>query len=104
MRSSRLASIAPHLIDVSWAGVTGVDVHKVWRVFLLQLAFAREYPAAYRLSSLAVRNPVLESVLPSLLYVKMTAILDDALDEHLDSQSSGLPKGYRQDLNGRICF
>jgi hypothetical protein len=87
-------------------GEVTVDTRKTWRVFLVQLEFARHYPVAYQLTSLgaAVRNPVLETVLPSLLHIKLMAILDDALAGYLDASSRRLPARYREDLNGRIGF
>lgn len=76
-----------------------------WRQFLIELEFARNYPIAYQLEhGTAVRNPVLESILPSLLHIKMAALLDEALDSHLNSTGTALPKGYRSNLDGRISF
>lgn len=76
-----------------------------WRVFLIELEFARNYPIAYQLGQgLAVRNPVLEQVLPSLLHIKMSALLDDALDMYLTATTTALPKNYRSTLEGRISF
>ena len=83
-----------------------MDVGKDWRVFLIQLAFAREYPMAYQVSSpgLATRNPILESILPSLLYIKMAALMDGALEEYIAANQLQPGKRYRADFNGRINF
>ena len=43
-------------------------------------------------------------MLPALLHIKMTALLDEALDAHMQSAGISLPGGYRADLNGRISF
>lgn len=79
---------------------------ETWRIFLIELEFARNYPMAYQLTSNNVvgRNPVLEEILPSLLHLRMTAVLDGALEAYLDSTGTSLPADYRSDLNGRICF
>ena len=83
-----------------------MDTRETWWVFLVQLEFARNYPVAYQLTShgAAVRNPLLEAILPSLLHIKMTAILDEALGRYLESSKTALPADYRPDLNGRIGF
>jgi hypothetical protein len=76
-----------------------------WRTFLIEIEFARNYPLAYQLDGgAAVRNPVLEKVLPSLLYVKMAALLNEAFESYLDAANTVLPNGYRSTLDGRISF
>ncbi len=81
------------------------DIRGAWRLFLIELEFARNYPMAYQLGHrLAVRNPVLEKILPSLLYIKMAALLDEGLAAYLISTTSVLPKAYRSTLDGRISF
>ncbi|MDY0341769.1 MAG: hypothetical protein RBS17_11250 [Coriobacteriia bacterium] len=83
-----------------------MEIRQLWRVFLVERALARDYQTPYQLSSMipAARNPILESLLPSLLHVKLASILDAALEEYLDTNEHTLPKGYRNDLNGRICY
>lgn len=76
-------------------------------MFLVQLEFARHYPMAYSLSAGGGRppnNPVLERLLPSLLHIKMMALLDEALEEYLTGKGQKLPSKYRDDLNGRISY
>jgi hypothetical protein len=83
----------------------GID--KSWRRFLIDVTFGRHYPAYYSMSALHVRgarrNPILDNLLPSLLYIKAVAILDAALLSKLDEHGVK-PKqfGHRNDLYGRI--
>lgn len=50
------------------------------------------------------RNPLLDYLLPSLLYVKMVAILDEALSFFVAARGLTMPKEYRKSLHGRIEF
>jgi hypothetical protein len=77
-------------------------IAKTWRTFLIELEFARNYPIVYQLNhGPAVRNPVLERILPSLLHIKMAALLDEALETYLISTGT---TGYQESLYGRISF
>jgi hypothetical protein len=81
------------------------EVRQAWRVLLIESEFARNYPIAYQLDAgAAARNPVLEKILPSLLHIKMAAVLDEALETHLAATNTSLPKTYRPTLDGRISF
>ena len=83
------------------------SVAKSWRRLLIDVAFGRNYPAYFSMSSATVRgaprNPILDELLPSLLQIKAVAVLDKALRVKLDSDGT-TPKahGFRNDLNGRI--
>ncbi len=52
----------------------------------------------------AMRNPLLESVLPSLLYIKMVALLDDALTSLMERRGLSPPKKFPDSLKGRIDY
>lgn len=81
------------------------NVHQAWRILLIESEFARNYPIAYQLDTrTAVRNPVLEKILPSLLHIKMATVLDEALESRLTETDTSLPKNYRPTLEGRISF
>lgn len=81
------------------------EIAKAWRRFQIESVFARNYPIAYRLDGgAAARNPILEEILPSLLHIKLTALLDEALDYHILTQNLPLPKGYRPRLKDRISL
>ena len=81
------------------------DINRAWLDYLVRLALARDYAIGYRLDGhTALPCPPLEDALPALEYIKMAAILDDALEQHLTTKGPDLPKGYRPTLGGRIRF
>lgn len=84
------------------------DIPDVWKHFLIDLEFARNYSLAYiDLPGPAPKNPVLEKLLPSLLHIKAVAILDHAFGAWIDSQGLNVPKktyGEGKTLNGKIEF
>jgi hypothetical protein len=47
---------------------------------------------------------LLDGLLPALLHIKATAILDDALELWLDENGHRLSNPYRNDLNGRVQY
>ncbi len=59
------------------------DILKAWHRLLQELELARNYHMPYLLTGFsgAFRNPLLDYLLPSLLYVKLVAILDETLVE-----------------------
>jgi hypothetical protein len=57
---------------------------EAWRRFRLEAEAAKNYPKSYALFVLQThRDLLLEQLLPTLLYVKGVAILDDALESWL---------------------
>lgn len=82
------------------------EIRSVWRQFLIDRAFARNYTLGYLdHPGLPARNPVLERLLPSLLHVKAVAILDHAFRSWIDERGLTVPrKPYGNDLRGRIDF
>ena len=77
-----------------------------WRRFLIDAELARNYDVPYRLYAhehLPVpKNPMLERLLPSLLYLQLCAILDDALKMYLQLNKVKGPKN--DTLEARISF
>jgi len=71
-----------------------------WNRFLIDAELARKYEVPYQLYArqhLPVpRNPILERLLPSLLYVRLCAILDDALQCHIRTKKLKLPTKDKQ--------
>lgn len=58
---------------------------QVWRRFRLEAEAAKNYPSSYALyMGQTHRNVLLEALLPTLLYIKAVAILDDSLDLWLE--------------------
>ena len=86
--------------------VTLSDIPGLWRRFLIDFTFARNYTIGYiDLPGPAPRNPVLEQLLPSLLHIKAVAILDHTLRAWIDENGMTVPKKpYGTDLKGRIEF
>ena len=76
-----------------------------WSRFLLEYVAAEHYPHVYLLvGDRTWRNPLLERLLPSLLFVNALSLLDDAMKQHIGGLPGKLPKGYRGTLDGRISF
>lgn len=82
------------------------DVPNAWRLFLIDVMFARNYTIGYLAHPGPVaKNPVVERLLPTLLHVKAVAILDHALRAWIDAKGIVIPKKpYGTDLKGRIDY
>ena len=82
-----------------------ISVRNAWRMLLMEWEAARHYHFPYALLvGHTFRNPLIEPLLPSLLCIKATAILDDALEQVVASRHNKLPSQYRDNLDGRITF
>jgi hypothetical protein len=78
---------------------------KTWRRFRLEAEAARNYPLSYAMYiGQTHRDRLLEEILPTLLYIKAVAILDDSLDLWLAANGHQLTKAYRDDLSGRLQY
>lgn len=81
-------------------------IEKSWRKFLMDVELAKNYEKVAVLGmSIGVPSPanqLLEVLLPSLLYIRLGLILDEALAEYIGSNAWTFTG--RQDFNGRICF
>ena len=88
------------------AAFTLADVASAWRLFLIDLMFARNYTIGYLdLPGPAAKNPVIERLLPSLLHVKAVSIMDHAIRSWIDANGMVVPKKpYGTDLKGRIDY
>ena len=76
-----------------------------WERLIMQIEMARHYAHFYALDTHAIqRNPILESLLPELLYVKMASLLDEGLDGYLEINSEPLPSKYNNSLHGKIEY
>lgn len=82
----------------------GFDVQKAWHRFLQEVEFAKNYHRVSDLNSSTFRNPIIDYLVPSLLYIKMVALFDEALDLFIKRNDLNKPKKYKDDLNGRISF
>ena len=82
------------------------DVPDAWRLFLIDLMFARNYTSGYLdYPGPVAKNPIVERLLPSLLHVKAVSILDHAMLAWIDARGIVVPKKpYGTDLKGRIDY
>ncbi len=81
------------------------NITDTWRRFLIEVEFSKNYHQPYLLYMMRThRNPLLEYLLPALLYIKMVSILDEAFVTHIDNQNMSMPKKYKNSLQGRIDF
>ena len=81
-------------------------IREGWRNFLIEAAFAKDYKTPYVIESggPVANNPVLDTLLPSLLIVKLASLVDEALSECIARKGLAMPKTYRTDFNGKINF
>jgi hypothetical protein len=78
---------------------------EAWRRFRLEADAAKNYPSPYALYiGKTHRDVLLEALLPTLLYIRAVAILDDSLDVWLQQNAHQLQFPYRTDLNGRLEY
>ena len=77
------------------------DILKAWHRFLQEVELAQNYHMPYLLNGFGgtFRNPLLDYLLPSLLYVKMVAILDEALVFFINYRGLIVPKKYKKSLH-----
>jgi hypothetical protein len=88
--------------------VSGIgNVQNIWRTFLMDAELAKHYKMANMIAGLGqppAPNPILEALLPSLLYVRLGALLDEIFEEYITANGWVISKPYRNDFNGRITF
>ena len=81
------------------------NIAETWRRFLIEMELAKNYSRPYLLYMMRThRNPLLEYLLPALLYIKMVSILDESLATYIDEQNLSMNKRYKNSLQGRIEF
>lgn len=80
-------------------------IQQQWRRFLVEWEAAKHYHMPYNLIiGWTFPNPLVEHILPSLLHVKVLAVLDEALETFIQDRSLVMPRRYRNTLEGRISF
>ena len=79
-------------------------VQKSWIRLLQWIAFARAYPLAYQIMSFGagVPSPVLDRLLPTLLYVQVVSLFDQALASVIQERKIPRPPKWKPDLYHRI--
>ena len=82
------------------------DTLKAWHRFLMDLELAKNYHRPYELdnhSGVTPPNPLLDMLLPSLLYIRLVSLLDDALNRYLDNHGLRINK-KNPTLSDRLKF
>jgi hypothetical protein len=82
------------------------DTSKQWKVFIINYSLARDYNGPQMLASLTIGapNPLLNELLPTLLFINMLSILDAALTEYANSGTISIPASKNKGLDGRLKF
>jgi len=82
------------------------DIQQAWNIFLQELELAKNYHMPYMLNGFGAtfHNPLLDYLLPSLLYIKMVAILDEALIFFISDRGLTVPNNYKRSLHDRIEY
>ena len=81
------------------------DIYNSWIRLLQDIELAKNYKMPYTLELGTVApNPLLDNLLPSLLFVRLVSLLDEALAYYLDTKDISLPKGYKNDLCNRLRY
>ena len=87
-------------------GTLSEEILKAWHRLLQEVELAKNYHLPYLLRGFGstFRNPLLDFLLPSLLYVKMVAIFDEALIFLIDNRGLTPTKKYNKSFHGRLEF
>jgi len=79
-------------------------IKEAWLAFLVDVELAKHYNQVDVHSRSLAPNPILDALLPSLLYVRLGSLLDDFFGDHIINKRLVMPRSYRNDLNGKISF
>lgn len=80
------------------------ELHERWQLFLQRWELARHYKLYNARMGPSPPNPILDQMLPSLMHVKLVSLLDEALQLFIENSKITMPRKYRKDLNGRLCY
>jgi hypothetical protein len=82
------------------------SIQGCWLTYLMDMELAKNYKMANVIAGLGhpAPNPILEQLLPSLLYVRLGAFLDETFEEYVTANGLVMSTRYRSDFNGRITF
>ena len=74
-----------------------------WMRFLQNVEMARHYDSPYELERASMpRNPIVDAILPTLLYVQLVSLLDEGLEAYRSAKDVPFPPKGKQDLFHRI--
>lgn len=76
-----------------------IDIPSLWRTFLHERVMLQQHQV---LATPPMRNPVIDRLVPSLLLIKGTSILHQALREEISARNLATPKKYHSTLEEDI--
>ena len=80
-----------------------IDVHESWHVFRLYVEFSRNFNKVYNLGGMKpAPNPLESRFLPTLLFIQLVSLLDEALEDYRELQGTVFGSKKKQDLYHRI--
>ncbi len=80
---------------------------KSWEKFFVEYFMAKNYKFPHMLASgfgITPNNPILDSLLPTLLFINMVSVFDEAMDEYMENNGLTLPPGYKNTFKGKIDY
>lgn len=76
-----------------------------WQRFLIESVLLKDHATYYFLvNARGGANPIVDQYAPGILYVKMVALLDEALVEYMIANGLRISPPFKKDLNGRIGY
>lgn len=78
------------------------SLHESWLWFLQEVTLASAHDSTTLAEAAAAQGVIAGLFLPALLYVKLVAILDEALKEYITSNRAVLSGSYKGSLHGRL--
>lgn len=81
------------------------DIQKSWERLHREVLLATNYhmvPRRTEIQSNQIPNPVLDRLLPSVLFLRIVSIFDEALEFYIDDRNIQWPSNRKRDLCNRI--
>lgn len=78
------------------------DLWTAWDWLEIQVVLGKNAHVSASPNSPPTNKPILDLLMPSLLLVRSVSVLDQALRSYIENSFGSMPKGYRDDLNGRL--
>lgn len=81
------------------------DIRKSWERFHQEALLASNYhmaPRRIQIQSDQIPNPVLDRLLPSMLFLRLVSIMDEALELYIDERNISWPPNKKRNLYNRI--
>ena len=87
--------------------VSPQDIFESWNRFHQEALLAANYrmvPRPHEIRNDRIPNPLLDSLLPSILHLRVVSILDEALELYIDDNEIRWPPEKKRDLFNRITM